>query len=51
MKAVKNSSEIKILKKVHIDDEAAVTKFSFWLKQAVESGKKHITEADLVELS
>lgn len=45
MKAVKNSSEIKNLKEVHIDDGAAVTKFSFWLKQAVKSGK-NITEAD-----
>lgn len=47
-KAVKNTEEIKNLKEVHIEDGAAVTKFSFWLKEAVKSTET-VTEADAAD--
>ena len=43
LKAVKNETEIRNLRDVHIDDGAAVTKFIFWLKENVADG--NITEA------
>ncbi len=36
MKAVKNEYEIDNLRKVHIEDGLAVTKFIYWVKQAVK---------------
>ncbi|MBE5959237.1 MAG: aminopeptidase P family protein [Lachnospiraceae bacterium] len=42
MKAVKNSTEIENLKKCHIWDGVAVTKYMYWLKTNV--GKTEITE-------
>lgn len=42
MKAVKNSTEIENIKKCHIKDGVAVTKFMYWLKNNV--GKIRITE-------
>ena len=44
MKAVKNPVEMENMKKAHIKDGAAVTKFIFWLK-------KHAGEEGLTELS
>lgn len=44
MKAVKNDTEIRNLKAVHIDDGLALTRFMFWLKNTV--GKEEITEFD-----
>ncbi len=45
LKAIKNTTEIANLRDVHIDDGLAVTRFIFWLKDTVRSGKK-ITEYD-----
>lgn len=45
LKAIKNKTEIANLRDVHIDDGLAVTRFIFWLKDTVKSGKK-ITEYD-----
>lgn len=42
MKAVKNNTEIENLKKCHIKDGIAVTKFMYWLKNNI--GKEQITE-------
>jgi len=42
LKSIKNSTEIKNMKKTHIDDGAALTKFLFWLKRNFK--KKKITE-------
>lgn len=50
MKAVKNETEIANLKKCHIKDGVAVTKFMYWLKNNL--GKTEITEisaADYLE--
>ena len=33
LKSIKNSTEIKNMKKIHLSDGAAVTKFLFWLKR------------------
>lgn len=44
MKAVKNETEIKNLRELHIDDGLALTRFMFWLKDTV--GKQEITEYD-----
>ena len=41
-KSIKNSTEIKNMKKTHIDDGVALTKFLFWLKRNFK--KKKITE-------
>ncbi len=41
-KSIKNSTEIKNMKKSHIADGVALTKFLFWLKK--NFGKKKITE-------
>lgn len=38
MKAVKNSEEIARLREVHIEDGLAVTRFMYWLKNAVKDG-------------
>ncbi len=43
-KAIKNETEIKNLKKAHIKDGVAVTKFMYWLKNEAKLGK--IREAD-----
>lgn len=45
LKSVKNDIEIANLKSVHIDDGLAVTRFIFWLKDIIKSGKA-ITEFD-----
>ena len=42
-KAVKNETEINNLRRIHIEDGAAVTRFIYWLKTHV--GKERITEA------
>lgn len=42
MKAIKNKVEIKNMRKAHIKDGIAVTRFMYWLKENV--GKTHITE-------
>ncbi len=42
MKAVKNSTEMENLRKAHIKDGVAVTRFIYWLKKYV--GKEKITE-------
>ncbi len=41
-KSIKNSTEIKNMKKSHMDDGVALTKFLFWLKKNFK--KKEITE-------
>jgi len=43
MKSVKNLTEIKNMKKAHIEDGFALTKFIFWIKNI---NKKKITEID-----
>lgn len=48
LKAIKNETEIKNLKDVHLEDGAALTKFIFWTKKQVKEGKQ-ITEADAAE--
>lgn len=45
LKSIKNSTQIANLRDVHIDDGLAVTRFIFWLKEAVKRGEK-ITEYD-----
>ncbi len=42
-KAIKNRTEIKNMKKVHINDGVALTKFIYWIKNI---NKKKITEVD-----
>lgn len=42
MKAVKNSEEMENIRKAHIKDGVAVTKFIYWLKHEV--GKENVTE-------
>ncbi len=42
LKAIKNSVEIENLRKAHIKDGVAFTKFMYWLKTNI--GKNHITE-------
>ena len=44
MKAVKNPVEIENIRKAHLMDGIAVTKFMYWLKNSV--GKMKITESD-----
>lgn len=44
MKAVKNPIEIENLKKIYLQDSAAVTKFIYWVKKTVQ--EKEITEYD-----
>lgn len=39
MKAVKNRTEIENMRKVHVKDGVAVTKFMYWLKSAVNQGE------------
>ncbi len=46
MKAVKNETELKNLKNVHIKDGLAVTRFILWLKEHTHDG---LTEYDLSE--
>lgn len=46
MKAVKNEYEIDCLRKVHIEDGLAVTRFMYWVKEHAGSG---ITEVDAAE--
>lgn len=48
LKSIKNETEIKNLKDVHLEDGAALTKFIFWTKKQVKEGKQ-ITEADAAE--
>lgn len=48
MKAVKNPVEIEQLKAVHIEDGLAVTRFIYWLKQAVKNGEP-VTECSAAE--
>lgn len=43
MKAIKNKTEIDNLKKAHIMDGVAVTRFMYWLKKEIEKGT-YITE-------
>ena len=45
LKSIKNSTQIDNLRNVHIDDGLAVTRFIFWLKEAVKRGEK-LTEYD-----
>ena len=45
LKSIKNSTQIANLRDVHIDDGLAVTRFIFWLKEAVKRGEK-LTEYD-----
>lgn len=47
MKAVKNETEIKNIRQAHIKDGAAVTKFIYWLKNAVKTGT--LTERDAAD--
>lgn len=47
MKAVKNSTEIENLRKAHIKDGVALTKFIRWMKQNV--GKISLTETEAAE--
>lgn len=47
MKAVKNETEIKNIRQAHIKDGAAVTKFIYWLKNAVKT--KMLTERDAAD--
>jgi Xaa-Pro aminopeptidase len=47
MKAIKNETELKNMKKSHIKDGVAVTKFMYWLKKNV--GKIEITEISASE--
>lgn len=53
MKAVKNATEIRCLRDVHIDDGIAVFRFSLWLKDQMRrraAGEDiHITELDAAE--
>lgn len=44
LKAVKNSAEIENIRKAHLTDGIAVTKFMYWLKKNI--GKIKITEAE-----
>lgn len=46
-KAIKNSVEVANMKKAHIKDGVAVTRFMYWLKQNV--GKTEITELSAAE--
>lgn len=48
LKSIKNETEIKNLKEIHLEDGAALTKFIFWTKKQVKEGKQ-ITEADAAE--
>lgn len=43
LKSIKNKTELDNLRAVHIDDGLAVTRFIFWLKDAIRSGQT-ITE-------
>ncbi|MBQ4068060.1 MAG: aminopeptidase P family protein [Lachnospiraceae bacterium] len=43
MKAIKNDTEIRNLRKAHVMDGVAVTKFIYWLKNEINKGS-HITE-------
>ncbi len=43
LKSIKNKTELDNLRAVHIDDGLAVTRFIFWLKDAIRSGQA-ITE-------
>lgn len=47
MKAVKNRTEMENLRKAHLKDAVAVTKFMYWLKSSV--GKEEITEISAAE--
>lgn len=47
MKAVKNKTEIKNIRQAHIKDGAAVTKFIYWLKNAVKT--ETLTERDAAD--
>ena len=47
LKAVKNPVEIENIRKAHLIDGIAVTKFMYWLKNSV--GKMKITESDAAE--
>ncbi|MBQ1506695.1 MAG: aminopeptidase P family protein [Erysipelotrichales bacterium] len=47
MKAVKNDTEIKNLKKAHLYDGVALTKFIYWLKKTIR--EREITEWDATE--
>lgn len=47
MKAVKNRTEMENLRKAHLKDAVAVTKFMYWLKNCV--GKEEITEISAAE--
>lgn len=47
LKAVKNSVEIENIRKAHVKDGIAVTKFMYWLKNSI--GKEEITEWDTAE--
>ena len=48
-KAIKNETEIENIKKAHIKDGVAVTKFIYWLKTQVRSGKESVTEIEAAE--
>lgn len=46
-KAVKNNTELQNIKKAHIKDGVAVTKFIYWIKKNI--GKVHMTETSVAE--
>lgn len=48
-KAVKNKTEIQNIRQAHIKDAVAVTKFIYWLKTQVRSGKEKVTETGAAE--
>ncbi len=47
MRAIKNATEISNIRKAHLKDGAAVTKFIYWLKTHI--GKEEITERSAAE--
>lgn len=47
MKAVKNATEISNIRKAHLKDGVAVTKFIYWLKTHI--GKEEVTECSAAE--
>ncbi|MBQ7919760.1 MAG: aminopeptidase P family protein [Lachnospiraceae bacterium] len=47
LKAKKNSTELKYMEEIYLKDSVAVTKFIYWVKNAI--GKQTITELDAAE--
>ena len=48
-KAIKNKTEVQNIRQAHIKDGVAVTKFIYWLKTRVRSGKERVTETGAAE--